>query len=175
VFYRARGQELDRTVTIKTPRTGNLIDAQDADRFLGKAHSVAQLRYSPIVRIHEGGHSENLFDPCCRCNAARRDRTGFLNPTEVRLARHLEISADGTIRGRTLAGSDRIRVCQPDRANRTEFRRGLFEVLRALNQLPEETRQKLPGRCSCRALILHFGWLFAVSSSCRSGLVVIMY
>jgi hypothetical protein len=91
-------------------------------------------------------HYDNLFYACCRCNAAKRELTGLLNPAEVPLAEHLEISADGTIHGLTPQGADLIRVCQLDRANLTEFRRGIFEVLRALDQLPEETRQKLLSR-----------------------------
>ena len=39
--YKARDPRLDRTVAIKVPRSGNLADRTDLDRFLREAKSVA--------------------------------------------------------------------------------------------------------------------------------------
>src|SRR5687767_2384054 len=41
--YKARDPELDRTVALKVPRAGNLPGAQELDRFLREARSVARL------------------------------------------------------------------------------------------------------------------------------------
>jgi hypothetical protein len=78
---------------------------------------------------------DNLLYACCRCNAAKRDLTGVLDPVQVPLAEHLEILEDGRIRGLTEEGRDLISVCQLDRPNLTEFRRGILEVLRNLERL----------------------------------------
>jgi WD40 repeat protein/tRNA A-37 threonylcarbamoyl transferase component Bud32 len=57
--YKARDPQLDRTVAIKVPRSGNLATEEDRDRFLREARSVAQLRHASIVPVHEvGEHDE---------------------------------------------------------------------------------------------------------------------
>src|SRR5262245_12060343 len=43
--YKARDPELDRTVAVKVPRSGNLPGGDDLGRFLREARSVAQLRH----------------------------------------------------------------------------------------------------------------------------------
>src|SRR5262249_14514997 len=58
--YRARDPELDRTVALKVPRAGNLAGAQELDRFLREARSVAQLRHPSIVAVHEVGQVDGL-------------------------------------------------------------------------------------------------------------------
>jgi tRNA A-37 threonylcarbamoyl transferase component Bud32 len=58
--YRARDPNLDREVAVKVPRTGNLADGQDLDRFLREARSVAQLRHPGIVPVHEVGQEDGL-------------------------------------------------------------------------------------------------------------------
>jgi WD40 repeat protein/tetratricopeptide (TPR) repeat protein/tRNA A-37 threonylcarbamoyl transferase component Bud32 len=58
--YRARDPELDRTVAIKVPRSGNLTEGQELDRFLREARSVAQLRHPAIVTVHEVGQSDGV-------------------------------------------------------------------------------------------------------------------
>jgi WD40 repeat protein/serine/threonine protein kinase len=55
--YKARDPELDRTVAIKVPRSGNWGAKEDADRFLREARSVAQLRHPSIVPVYETGQS----------------------------------------------------------------------------------------------------------------------
>src|SRR5262249_25276439 len=57
--FKARDPELDRTVAIKIPRTCNLPEAQDLDRFLREARSVAQLHHSSIVTVHEAAKVES--------------------------------------------------------------------------------------------------------------------
>jgi serine/threonine protein kinase len=53
--YRARDQELGRTVAVKIPRAGSLGSSGDSDRFLREARSVAQLRHPSIVPVFEIG------------------------------------------------------------------------------------------------------------------------
>jgi WD40 repeat protein/Tfp pilus assembly protein PilF/tRNA A-37 threonylcarbamoyl transferase component Bud32 len=58
--YKARDLELDRTVAIKVPRAGNLIEGQELDRFLREARSVAQLRHPSIIPVHEVGQQDGF-------------------------------------------------------------------------------------------------------------------
>ena len=54
--FKAHAPELDRTVAVKVPRRSNIGEAPaDVDRFLREARSVAQLRHTGIVSIHEVG------------------------------------------------------------------------------------------------------------------------
>jgi hypothetical protein len=109
------------------------------------AFSVEHHRPQAVAPTEIGTY-ENLLYACCRCNAAKRELTGLLNPLEVPLAEHLEIVADGTIRGLTTEGRELIRVCQLDRSNLTEFRRGILEILGALSDLPEDARREFVRR-----------------------------
>jgi len=56
--FRARDTELDRTVAVKIQRAGNLVDSEDASRFLREARSVAQLKHPNIVSLYEIGQTE---------------------------------------------------------------------------------------------------------------------
>jgi WD40 repeat protein/tRNA A-37 threonylcarbamoyl transferase component Bud32 len=56
--YKARDSKLDRTVAIKVPRAGNLGGDEDRARFLREARSVAQLRHTAIVPVHEVGEED---------------------------------------------------------------------------------------------------------------------
>jgi len=47
-------------VAIKVPRAGNLAGPQDLDRLLREARSVAQLRHTSIVTVHEVGQQEGV-------------------------------------------------------------------------------------------------------------------
>lgn len=47
---------------------------------------------------------DNLLYACCRCNAAKQDLEGVLNPATEPLANHLLVSSTGTIVGLTEAG-----------------------------------------------------------------------
>jgi WD40 repeat protein/tetratricopeptide (TPR) repeat protein/tRNA A-37 threonylcarbamoyl transferase component Bud32 len=58
--YMARDPELHRVVAIKVPRAGNLSAAEDLDRFLREARSVAQLRHPSIVSVHEVGEADGV-------------------------------------------------------------------------------------------------------------------
>src|SRR5262245_58529 len=58
--YKARDPELDRIVAIKIPRLGGLASAEDLDRFLREARSVARLRHPGIVPVHEVGQQDGL-------------------------------------------------------------------------------------------------------------------
>lgn len=86
---------------------------------------------------------DNLLYSCCRCNAAKRDLTDLLDPAKVSLAEHLEIAEDGTIHSLSEEGKVLIKVCQLDRANLTAFRRGIYEILRALNDLSDDVRGQI--------------------------------
>jgi serine/threonine protein kinase len=56
--YKARDPELDRIVAIKVPRASSLARAEDQDRFLREARSVAQLRHPGIVPVYEVGQHD---------------------------------------------------------------------------------------------------------------------
>jgi tRNA A-37 threonylcarbamoyl transferase component Bud32 len=58
--FKARDLDLDRVVAVKVPRAGNLAGAQDLDRFLREARSVAQLRHQCIVPIYEVGQQDRV-------------------------------------------------------------------------------------------------------------------
>jgi WD40 repeat protein/tRNA A-37 threonylcarbamoyl transferase component Bud32 len=58
--YKARDPELDRTVALKLPRTGNLAGPHELDRFLREARSVAQLRHPSIVSVHDVGQIDGV-------------------------------------------------------------------------------------------------------------------
>src|SRR4051812_31511466 len=58
--YKARDPQLDRTVAVKVPRAGNLLDGQELDRFLREARATAQLRHPAIVPVYEVGQEDGL-------------------------------------------------------------------------------------------------------------------
>lgn len=58
--YKARDPELGRVVAIKVPRAGNLSGAEELDRFLREARSVAQLRHPSIVPVYEVGQADGV-------------------------------------------------------------------------------------------------------------------
>jgi serine/threonine protein kinase len=58
--YKAQDLELARIVAIKVPRSGNLAGAQELDRFLREARSVAQLRHPSIISVHEVGQEDGV-------------------------------------------------------------------------------------------------------------------
>jgi WD40 repeat protein/tRNA A-37 threonylcarbamoyl transferase component Bud32 len=59
--YKARDQELDRTVAVKIPRPGQL-SAVSTQQFMREARSAAQLRHPNIVAVHEvGRENEQVF------------------------------------------------------------------------------------------------------------------
>jgi tRNA A-37 threonylcarbamoyl transferase component Bud32 len=58
--YKARDPQFDRTVAIKVLRAGNLATHEDRDRFLREARSVAQLRHTGVVPVHEVGEHEGV-------------------------------------------------------------------------------------------------------------------
>jgi hypothetical protein len=76
---------------------------------------------------------DTLVYACCQCNAASK---AVLLPLDPRagLRQHLEVLADGSIRGLTPAGEDFIRICRLDRPNLVAFRRLILDVLRLLGR-----------------------------------------
>src|SRR5262249_31540133 len=58
--YKARDPELERVVAIKVPRAGGLARAEDLERFLREARSVARLRHPGIVPVHAVGQQDGL-------------------------------------------------------------------------------------------------------------------
>jgi WD40 repeat protein/tRNA A-37 threonylcarbamoyl transferase component Bud32 len=56
--WKARDPQLDRTIALKIPRTGNLGTQADRDRFLREARAAAQLRHDSIVAVHEVGEHD---------------------------------------------------------------------------------------------------------------------
>jgi hypothetical protein len=92
--------------------------------------SVEHLR--PISLAPEGlTDYRTLVYACCQCNSARGAVRLPLDPT-AGMREHVEVLADGTIRGLTAAGEDFIRICRLDRPNLVAFRRLILDVLRLL-------------------------------------------
>ena len=55
--WKARDNDLDRTVAIKIPRKGQL-DPEETEQFLREARAAAQLRHPNIVSVHEVGRQQ---------------------------------------------------------------------------------------------------------------------
>ena len=107
--------------------------------------SVEHLR--PRSRSPErAAEYDNLCYACCRCNSAKQDLEGILNPVTERLANHLLVSSEGAIHGLTAAGVELIKVCQLDRASLVEFRRGLLQLLQMIQSHDEPKRRELLAR-----------------------------
>ena len=88
---------------------------------------------------------DTLVYACCQCNAARGAILLPLDPT-AGMRQHLEVSADGTIRGLTPAGADFIRICRLDRPNLVAFRRLILDVLRLLGRKRDREAAELRRR-----------------------------
>jgi eukaryotic-like serine/threonine-protein kinase len=87
VVYRARHQQLGRTVALKLLRAGALAGPQERERFLREARAGAALQHANIVQVFDVGD-----DPCCPYLAmefvsedslADRLRDGPLPPREA--------------------------------------------------------------------------------------------
>jgi hypothetical protein len=87
-----------------------------------------------------------MFYSCCRCNSAKQDLEGILNPATEPLSDHLLVSSDGVIRGLTKAGVELIEVCQLHRARLVEFRRGLFQILQIVQSSVDPKHRLLLAR-----------------------------
>jgi hypothetical protein len=86
-----------------------------------------------------------LVYACCQCNAARRAILLPLDPT-AGMRQHLEVMADGTIRGLTPAGEEFIRICRLDRSNLVAFRRLILDVLNLLGRKRDREAAELRRR-----------------------------
>jgi hypothetical protein len=85
---------------------------------------------------------DTLLYACCQCNAARGAALLPLDPCG-NLAKHLEVSSDGTICGLTPAGEDLIRICRLDRPNLTAYRRLVLDTLALLRRKRESEAAEL--------------------------------
>ncbi len=94
--FKARDPELDRLVALKTPRAGNLAGAQEVQRFLREARSVAQLRHPGIVSVHEVGAADNV--PFLVCDfidgVTLADWLSSTRPTFAQAAKLVALLAD---------------------------------------------------------------------------------
>ena len=60
--YKARDTKLDRLVALKIPRSGNIPNREDLDRFLREAKSAAQLKHPGIVSLYDAA---TIDGTCC--------------------------------------------------------------------------------------------------------------
>ena len=121
--------------------------------------SVEHLR--PRSRSPElAAEYDNLFYACCRCNAAKQDLEGILNPATEPLANHLLVSSDGAIQGLTEAGVELIKVCQLDRARLVEFRRSIFQLWQMIEASDDQILPTLVAETALHAA--SFDWGLAV-------------
>ena len=75
---------------------------------------------------------ENLVYACRQCNSVKRATTGVPDPCADPYGLHLEVLADGTVQGLTPQGKLLIRFCRLDRPRLNEFRHGILELFRDL-------------------------------------------
>jgi hypothetical protein len=61
IVFLAHDQKLDRRVALKVPRSGVLVDEEDAERFLREARAAAQLEHPHIVPVYEAGCYEGNY------------------------------------------------------------------------------------------------------------------
>jgi serine/threonine protein kinase len=61
VVYRTRDTELERTVAVKLPRLGQLVTAEDEERFLREARSAARLRHPNLVALYDAGRLDGTW------------------------------------------------------------------------------------------------------------------
>ena len=109
----------------------------DGDRNFSVEH------LEPTSLAPEGLTSYDLLVyACCQCNACRGAEPLPLDPASD-LARHLEVSTDGTIRASTPAGEDIIRVCRLDRSTLTRFRRLILDILTFIGKNPGDEATEL--------------------------------
>ncbi|MBY0522102.1 MAG: hypothetical protein K2R98_01810 [Gemmataceae bacterium] len=106
--------------------------------------SVEHLR--PISLAPEGlTDYHSLVYACCQCNASRGAARLPFDPT-AGMRQHIEVLADGIIRGLTPAGEDFIRICRLDRPNLVAFRRLMLDVLRLLGRKRDREAAELRRR-----------------------------
>lgn len=107
----------------------------DGDR----SFSVEHVRPTSLAPVGLTDY-DTLVYACCQCNAARGAKSLPLDPAGE-LRQHVEVLADGNIRGLTPAGEDFIHTCQLDRPNLIAFRWLLLDTLALLSRKrdPEAT------------------------------------
>jgi hypothetical protein len=98
-----------------------------------EAFSVEHL-VSRSVAPERSGDYENLVYACCRCNSVKTDAHYVLDPCQQPLGRHLQIAADGAIRGLTSEGRELIQICRLDRPRITQARKRLLDLFQALQE-----------------------------------------
>ena len=96
----------------------------EGDSGFGVDHVLPRSKYREL-----NWEYDNLVYACCRCNAAKQDLDGILDPSKVSLAENLIVDSNGMIHGLTDQGNELIFVCQLGRMRLVEFRRGIFEIL----------------------------------------------
>ena len=88
--YRATDTKLDRIVAVKVPRSGTFGTAEDEDRFVREARSVAQLNHFGIVPVYAVGRAETFpyivtefVEGIALSDALTARRFGFREAAEV--------------------------------------------------------------------------------------------
>jgi hypothetical protein len=83
---------------------------------------------------HLIGNYDNLVYACCRCNSVKTDARRVLDPCQEAYGNHLEIQANGAIRGLTAQGREMIEICQLARPRITQARQRLLDLFRTLQE-----------------------------------------
>ena len=88
--YRALDTQLQRTVAVKVPRSGQLATTEDFDRFVREARNAAQLRHPGIVPVYEVGRGNaypyivsEFIDGVTLADALSDQRFGFRQAAEL--------------------------------------------------------------------------------------------
>jgi hypothetical protein len=89
------------------------------------------------------GDYENLLYACCSCNSARESAPEPVDPFGDPLARHLELTADGTLAALTPHGALLIDVCRLNRPTLVSFRKRICTLLDWLLTLEDAVAEML--------------------------------
>ena len=85
----------------------------------------------------------NLVYSCCRCNSAKNDIEGVVDPCLKAYFDHLEVNGNGEIAAKSSEGGDLIEICQLNRDELCEFRERMIRLYDVLSQREDESARAL--------------------------------